>query len=290
MNQSLPIEATESSNLRRHWPASLELCFGLAHQRTRILAAAHHGPLRVQRLFHPASDGGKAHCYLLHPPGGVVLGDELTIRATLKSGAVLLTTPSAGRFYSVASHREMQQQRVILSADDGLLEWLPQETILFPGARAVLDTRIEIGEHARLAYWDVLVLGRPACGERFDTGGVEQRLSIHRGARLRLHERLALQAGDRLTRALPGLRDASTVGIAIFTATPPEALLEAWLAAANGDALTGAFSVTQREEFVVARYLGEDAQRCRAGFADLWRGLTEARDGTAPSTPRIWHT
>lgn len=289
MNQAFPARLPESTKARRHWSAHLALSFASAGERTELTRKEHRGPLRVQRLFHPDADG-KAHCYLLHPPGGVVLGDDLTIDVSVKSGAALVTTPSAGRFYNVADFDETQVQRVRLHATAGLLEWLPQETILFSGANAQLDTEVDLEGDAHLAFWEVLVLGRPAAGESFDRGACCQRLSIRRDGKLELSDRLSLKAQDRLFRAKQGLAGASTIGIAAFTASPERDFAEAWLESVNGPSLTGHFSITQRSSLLVARYLGDDAFTCRAGFSELWRRVTQGRDGAAPSEPRIWHT
>ena len=274
----------------RTWPAHLSLVFARGGPRTRLAHSAHEGPLRVQRLFHPDADG-KAHCYLLHPPGGVVLGDELAIDVTVRSGAALLTTPSAGRFYTVRAFRERQEQRVQLRVGAGArLEWLPQESIVFSGADARLSTRIDLAGDARLAYWDVLVLGRPACGDRFDAGRCLQHLDIRRDGRALLRETLALEAGDRMSASPLGMGGASTAGLAVLTATLPRDDAEAWLARVNGPGLAGHFSITQRGGLLLARYLGEDAQVARAGFSDLWRRVGQLLDGVEPSEPRIWHT
>jgi urease accessory protein len=289
MNQALPAGSTESTKAARHWSARLDLDFASARERTCLTRKEHHGPLRVQRLFHPDANG-KAHCYLLHPPGGVVLGDELSINVCVRSGAALVTTPSAGRFYSVADFSEIQTQRVTLRATAGLLEWLPQETIVFNGANARLTTEVELEGNAQLAFWEVLVLGRPAAGEIFDRGACSQCLTLRRAGRPVLRERLQLQAGDRIMTSRLGLGRASTLGIALFTFVAGRALLEDWLETVNGPALSGPFSVTQRGSEVIARYVGEDAFACRAGFSVLWRRLTRARDGHSPSEPRIWHT
>jgi urease accessory protein len=290
MNSSLDQERLESSKALRKWPARLSLAFARGGPRTGFVHSEHEGPLRVQRLFHPDPDG-KAHCYLLHPPGGVVLGDELCIDVAVRSGAALLTTPSAGRFYTVGTFREHQEQRVRLTVNDaGLLEWLPQESIVFSGADARLSTCVDLARGGRLAFWDILVLGRPACGERFTTGRCLQQLAIRRDGRLLLRESLALQAGDRMSSSPVGLRGASTVGLAVFTATLERDRAEDWLALVNGPGLTGEFSITQRGELLLARYLGEQAQVARAGFSLLWRRVGLTRDGAEPSEPRIWHT
>jgi urease accessory protein len=289
-----PQLAPGSGSAQRHWPARLELLFAEGAKRTRLLHCRHQGPLRVQRLFHPDEDG-TAHCYLLHPPGGVVLGDELLVDAVVRSGRALLTTPSAGRFYGVGDFRETQEQRVRLSVNEGAsLSWLPQETILFPGANARLDNDVSLaGTGASLVFWDVIVLGRPACGERFSRGRVEQRLRVRRGSQLVLDERLALAAGDRLSHSAMGLRGASTVGTFVLTLEPGadcEELCARWLEAVNGHGGVGEFSVTQRGDLLLARYLGEDAARCRTGFSRLWQAQRKAALGYAPSEPRIWHT
>src|SRR4051812_8733917 len=58
------------------WPARLDLSFARRGARTVVERVAHHGPLRIQRaLYSPEDDA--CHVYLLHPPGGLVGGDEL---------------------------------------------------------------------------------------------------------------------------------------------------------------------------------------------------------------------
>lgn len=279
------------SNSRRSWEASLSLCFaGASPGRTTLRHCEHKGPLRVQRLFHPDPDG-TAHCYVLHPPGGVVLGDKLVIDAAVDSGRALLTTPSAGRFYGVGAYSERQQQHVRLTAGNGAsLWWLPQETIVFPGANALLDTQIALAPQAELVWWDIVVLGCPASGPRFESGCLEQRLRICRDGQAMLEERVALSAGDRYANSPMGLGGASTFGMMVLTTGASEAVLHSWLCDVNGADGEGAFSVTQRGELLIARYLGEDAAVCRHGFSALWRRSCAAPSGVEPSEPRIWHT
>ncbi|EED32942.1 urease accessory protein UreD [gamma proteobacterium NOR5-3] len=279
----------ESSKPLRTWRAQLDLSFRESAGRTRLNHCLHEGPLRVQRLFYP-EPSGKAHCYLLHPPGGVVLGDQLKINIALESGEALVTTPSAGRFYTVDDHPETQRQTVNLSVHEGRLEWLPQETILFNGVNAQLATRIDLASASQLAFWDVVVLGRPACSEAFSRGRLQQTLEVYREGEALLIERLAFAAGDRVSQSRMGMQSQSTVGIMVLTEIPGTPLLDQWLEAVNLDANNGAFTVTQRDTLMIARYLGEDAQRCREGFAQLWEAAVLELRGSTPATPRIWHT
>jgi hypothetical protein len=104
--------------------------------------------LRVQRPFYPESRE-VCHVYLLHPPGGLVSGDELQIDIAVGRDAwALLTTPGAGKVYG-SDGQGVRQQQALRIARGGTLEWLPQEMILFDGARADLGTRVELEGDAR---------------------------------------------------------------------------------------------------------------------------------------------
>ena len=94
----------------RRWAAALELGFEARAESepalvTRLVRRRHHGPLRVQRPFYPEGKTGCCHVYLLHPPGGLVSGDELRIEASVAEGGhALLTTPAAAKLYKADSH------------------------------------------------------------------------------------------------------------------------------------------------------------------------------------------
>ena len=84
--------------LKKGWQATLDLRFHQAGGKTVLASAQHVGPLTVQRPFYPEEE--TCHLYLLHPPGGIVGGDELTISAHLAPGChTLITMPGASKFY-----------------------------------------------------------------------------------------------------------------------------------------------------------------------------------------------
>ena len=112
------------------WRADLRLGYVKQQQRTVLKHRQQLGPLTVQRPFYP--EGETCHTYLLHPPGGVVGGDELQLQVTCHEQAhALLTTPGAAKFYRSAGATAQVSQHFTVAAD-GLLEWLPQENIYFP--------------------------------------------------------------------------------------------------------------------------------------------------------------
>src|SRR6185436_7664715 len=83
----------------------------------------------------------------------------------------------------------------------GWLEWLPQESILFNGARLKRRVEIALSGDAAVLAGDILVFGRRARGERIDYG------LIHDQWRIRIDGRLAwadalFGEGDDLVGAL----------------------------------------------------------------------------------------
>jgi urease accessory protein len=295
------------------WQARLDLGFAAGNGRTVLARRAHYGPLRVQRPFYPPGDRA-CHVYVLHPPGGVVGGDSLVVSATVARGAhALLTTPAAGKLYRSdgASARLTQELRV---ADGAWLEWLPQETIAFDGARAASGTRVVLSGDAGFIGWEILCLGRPAAGEGYTRGEFSQRFEIWRDGAPLWWERNAMAGGAPALAAPWGLAGYSVVatlvavgrntapafvpaGTASRPALPPSLavgqaprLLPALREQLHAEVEGGEFSVSQLREVLVCRYLGHSAEQARAGFIAAWRLLRPALWSVEAVAPRIWAT
>ena len=270
------------------WVAELELGFRARGVQTILAQRRHVGPLQVQRPFYP--DGERAcHVYILHPPGGVVGGDLLAIRADVERGAhALLTTPAAGKLYrSAGASAQLSQELKI--ADGAWLEWLPQETIAFDGARAASATRVTLTGTAGFIGWEILCLGRPAAGETYTHGAFVQRFEIWRDGAPLWWERNALTGGAPALHAPWGLAGRSVVATLVAVGRAPSALpaLRELLNAPQDD---GEFAVSQLRDVLVCRYLGNSAEQARTGFIAAWRLLRPALWGIAASPPRIWST
>src|SRR5258706_5805989 len=113
------------------WRAELELQFQADGGQTRLASQRHAGPLLVQRPFYPEattlSDTGSdepCHAYIVHPPGGVVCGDELRIDVQAQPQALpLLTTPATGQVYRRGGDRRAVLARTF-DVNRGVLESL----------------------------------------------------------------------------------------------------------------------------------------------------------------------
>jgi urease accessory protein len=249
--------------------------------RTELTGRRHLGPLTVQRPFYP--EGEPAHIYLLHPPGGVVGGDRLHLDVRLEAGShALMTMPGATKFYRSAGATSLLEQHFHV-AQGATLEWLPQDSILFPGARLRLESRFRLEPGARLMAWETLCLGRPVMGEAFDHGRLDSLLAVEQGGVPVLQEHLRLDGG-RLDK-LAGLPLLATFCIAPGN----EALLEQ-----ARELLAGlpqpAGATLLDDHLLVVRLLDDDNQRLQSTLQRLWQALRPAVTGRAPCPPRIWAT
>ncbi|NVK39815.1 MAG: urease accessory protein UreD [Oceanospirillaceae bacterium] len=270
----------------RGWQARLELGFEARFDKTRLKHRSQRGPLAVQRPFYP--EQGVCHCYLLHPPGGVVGGDELEIDVHVASGAqALITTPGATKFYRSAGLTALQTQHLRVEAG-ATLEWLPQENIYFPAARSRLRSRIEIADGGRFIGWEMHCLGRPANGERFDEGRLDSRAEIWLAGRRVLIDQLQVN-GDDLFCAAAGLRG-HAMAASLYAAPADETALEAVQAIIDERFAALPVGATLVDGLLAVRMLGQNTEHLQATLIPIWELLRRRLLALEPCPPRIWAT
>lgn len=274
------------------WRGRLELRYRREGERC-VAHDRHEGPLRVLRALYPEGPG-VCHHVLVHPPGGIVGGDELDIDVQLDAGTqALITTPGATRFYRSAG--AVGAQRAGLRVGQGArLEWLPLEAIAYRGCRAHNEVRFELDAGASMIGWDLLALGLPAAGEGFDDGTFAQHLEWPG----RWLERGRIDATDRRLLTSPlGLAGHGVLGTLWFASADPlapalrEALLDAARDAHDGAAFSGPTGATSpTPHTVLLRALAHRVEPLFAWFSTVrarWRRLAWQLD---PVSPRVWRT
>ena len=269
------------------WRATLALGFERRGART-VLASRHHaGPLVVQKALHPEGEA-VCHAIVVHPPAGVAGGDRLLIEASVGERAhALLTTPGAGKWYR--SPGAWASQRVQLDVATGArLEWLPQETIVYDGARAHFSWSAALAADARLVAWDLFCLGRTGSGERFARGACRIESRLQRDGRVAWIERASFEADALVMRSAAGLADAPVFGTLVFAAPHID---DAWLEGARaGSPTSGEGAATRLPGVLLVRYRGASTEAARKYFTAIWRRLRPAVMGCDAAEPRIWST
>jgi urease accessory protein len=165
----------------------------------------HSGPLQVQKPLYPE---GRSVCHtvILHPPGGMAEGDTVEVRVVQETGArTVLSTPAASKWYKSHDRFARQDVRIQLGVD-AQLDWLPQENILFENTRVDTRFHLELAEGASALGWDVIVLGRRAMGEAWDSGEFKSTTEFSKSTgELLWAERANFNASSSIRRAPQGL-------------------------------------------------------------------------------------
>jgi urease accessory protein len=278
-----------SKNIEAGWIARLTLGFERRAEGSVLVRRDHFGPLRVQKALYPEGSG-VCHTLLLHPPAGIAGGDELEISAAVGDGAhALLTTPGAGKWYRSAGSWASQRLSFEVNAG-GMLEWLPQESIVFDGVLANMQTHVVLEETACFIGWEILCFGRRASGERFGYGALQLSTRIERGGRLIWLERGLLEGGSALLNSPAGLAGFSVSATLLAVGGGLDAELLAACRKLVPEEADARYGVTLLPEVIVARYLGHSAEAARAWMIALWRLLRPAMAGREALMPRIWNT
>ncbi|MDB4837024.1 urease accessory protein UreD [Marinomonas sp.] len=284
------VESAEPS----HWHAFLTLGFRYTSRGTVLKTCDHKGPLYVQKPFYPEGPN-IAHIYLLHPPGGLVSGDRLTITANLAENTqVLITTPGAGRVYRARSDKTLQNQVTQLNvAENSIMEWLPQETILYPNAHTRLENQIELADNAKFIGWEITCFGLPANNKDFEQGYAEQGFQIRQNGRLKVRERLVVDSTTRgMLCAKAGLNGQPINGLMIAgpfaMGSQNDELIEILRAYCRDHVSISGISMVG--EFIMVRSLYDDSEKMKQLFIQCWQAIRPALTGQEACPPRIWAT
>lgn len=269
-----------------NWHASLQLDYQRRGERTVLAHRQHSGPLMVQRPFYPEPE--VCHSYIIHPPGGVVGGDRLDIGIHVGSNAhALLTTPASGKFYN-SERIEASLHQHLQVEDDAVMEWLPQDNILYEGSHTRITTQVELAVSAKFIGWEITCLARPYSKTHFHTGHSRQRLEIRRDNKPLIIDQMTLAAEQPVLTEHWGLGSYPVIGTLV--ATPASTSLLYKLNQQLQDIPDQPFSVTLMNTVLVCRYLGHHAEQARQHFEKLWRIIRPQMLQKEACIPRIWST
>ncbi len=254
------------------------VAFDLRDGRTRLGDLYQRDPCRV--LFPKSEPGEPPQAVMITTSGGVTGGDALKMSVEIGPGAeAVATTQAAEKIYRASRGSEPCAIDVeVRVAEGATLDWLPQESIVFEGARLKRRTVAEVVEGGSLLACEMVVLGRGASGERFTAGLLLDAWSVRRPGRLVWTDTLRVE-GETPEGAGFGTANALATVIGVWDLPQPcfdkaRTLLEAADKVRAG--------VTLVNGIMVARLLGEATEVRHATI----RFLTEFR---GRRLPRVWH-
>ncbi|MFP6734298.1 MAG: urease accessory protein UreD [Rhodospirillales bacterium] len=287
LDATSPFEAQSAREDKTRVDGRAEIRFAQKGGQTRLARLYQHEPLRV--LFPAPASGDIPQAALVTTSGGLVGGDRLRITIEAEAGAAAMAIAQAAE----KVYRSAGEDCVIdvnLHADDGAwLEYLPQETILFDGARMNRKTNIHVHPEARLLAGEILVFGRIGRGERMHSGFVRDAWQVSIGGRMVWADALGLDGDIGANIEHPaGLGGSPSMATAVYAGPDAADNLEYGrdYFAENADGVIGGASLVSG--VLTARWIGENPLALRHSFANYWAGLRARIMGYPAKLPRLW--
>ncbi len=273
-----PVEAPPDCRARQRAQAEARASFRKTGARTEPGRLFETGGLRW--LF-PRSES-PCQAVIVNTGGGVACGDAFHVELALEEGAeVAATTPAAEKILRSDGPPARIENRLSLARGARLL-WLPQETLLFDGARLERKVFVDMAGEAELLLVESLVFGRLAMGETAIDARFEDSWRIRRAGQLVLADATRFDhAGAALDRAAVGA-GARAVATIVAAAPAVAARLPDLRAALNGSSDGIEAGASAFDGLLFARLISPSPERLReAVIASIL-----ALGGGKP--PRLW--
>lgn len=262
----------------------VRLRFGYIGAQTHRLDMAESGGYRAR---FPTTFDATSEAVLINTGGGMAGGDAMSVEIELGPGSdAVVTTQAAEKIYR--SQGADTRIRTALSVGEGAcLAWLPQESILFSGARLARALSVDLAADARLVACETVFFGRTAMGETLQRGALRDRWRIRREGRLVFAEDVRLEGAITETLARPAIGAGARAAATLIAVGPDlghklEQARELMAAdAADGAVESGAGIVS---DLLVIRLLSPDACALRRVLVTLLGHLT------GRALPRTWST
>lgn len=271
------------------WHGRLALTYRKDAQHSQIERSYHQAPLNIQRPFYPEG-AAVCHSVMMHTAGGMVGGDRLSIDVALQPHAhALLTTPAATKVYR-SNGRGAQQTVQCQLEPHSVLEWLPLETIVFEQACIHQCLRVELGQDAIFAGWDMTRFGRSARGEQFMQGDWRSQTEIWRQGTPLWIDRQWLPGQPDLWQSPHGLAGQPVVGTFLWVGRDVEpstvqAARDLWQTVTDA---SGEMGVSRIQLGLICRYRGPSSQKARQWFIQVWNLLRLTYLERPACPPRVW--
>lgn len=242
------------------------------------------------KVRFPRRNRGTLEAVLLNTSGGLTDGDELTNEICWHPDTrAIVTTQAAERIYRAATENLAQVTTLVRIDDSCVAAWLPQETIVFDGARLARTLEIDMKSTSRLVAVESTVFGRRAMGETISYGRISDRWRIRIDGRLAfadhflVDDQLTDRVGQYLDRAAVANTAHCVATVAIVSADCENIVNNLRELATPADATVAA---TCLDRLAVVRILATDSRAMRSVVGQIVASL----DGTFDiDLPRVWH-
>lgn len=240
------------------------------------------------RILTPRTLNGVPEAVLANLAGGIAGGDRCEVGVAAGPGAEAIVSGQAAEKVYRAIDAPAEWTTRLTLGPGATLEWLPQETILFDGARLRRRFEVDMADDARLLAVETLVFGRAAHGERMVRGGLADRWRIDRDGRPVWRDALRIGNGtfESAAAAAAGLGGAQVFATLIYVAPDaPERLEELCGLLSEMSAFAGASAV---RGLVAVRFLAGEGGAFKRELAGLLGAFRASAFDRPALPPRVW--
>ncbi len=175
------------------------------------------------KLRMPAREAGvPLEAVLINTSGGLAGGDVYDIEVDA-AGDACITTQAAEKIYRSLGSDTRVSARLKIAGNASVL-WLPQEAILFNGARLKRSFDADVDDGTTLLAVESVVLGRKAMGETLTDFSLRDRWRIRRGGRLVFADDVHLDA--QRIRGAAALNGAGAIAMVVLVCSDVEKFVE----------------------------------------------------------------
>jgi urease accessory protein len=216
-----PSEFSPDASLRlQRTEGASRVAFKFERNGTRLDRLYQSGAAKVRLPVGAAGEPPQA--VLINTAGGLTGGDKMSAEVILGARChAVVTTPACEKIYRASlSNAEIRTELAL--GKNARLDWLPQETILFDGARLSRRLEANLAPGAELLLVEATIFGRSASGESVQSGLFADCWRICRDGRLVFADDLRFDFSDANLLHRPAvLAAAAAMATILFVADEP---------------------------------------------------------------------
>ena len=273
---------------RSIWEGLIDLNYHYKDQKTRVKSSYTRSPFRLQTPFYPENDH-ICHSVIIHTAGGIVGGDRLVQNINLEENChALITTPAAAKIYKTNGLTATQSTQITI-ASNSILEFLPQENIIFKGAKYQQNFQVLLGENSRFCTWEINRFGRTARGEKFNQGDWQSSYEVIQNGKLIWIDHQRLEGSDEICTSLNGLNNYAISATFYWLGDDiPDELVSQCRDLISQVIDRGEAGVTTLTKGMLCRYRGNSSTEVKRWFLQVWGILRRHFLNKDKIVSRIW--
>ena len=272
-------DSVSDDQLQRSHGAA-RLAFANRDNRNSIVERYASAPVRI---LTPSVQGGIPEAVLANTSGGIAGGDTSHIDILVAQNAQALVTGQAAEKIYRSIDMPASIRTVIKIEDGSTLEYLPQESILFDGAKLNRAVNISLGARSCLLLSEMFVLGRWAMNEDFIRGIFLDRWSIDVAGQPIWREGLRIEGGLSSLSSSLGFANARALATIFYAGANAAEVL-----GLARDVIGPMGGATIVRGMLVVRMLGNEAGMLKQQLSEIISIIRAAALGRPAEVPRVW--